>query len=101
MFSRRAALQGSLLVGFAGALPIARSWAQTPAALNPQLDGDISPVHDPSIIREGDTYYVFSTNLEAAPVLKSHGGSRRTYDIGKRAVTSSRIYRLGRSKPSN
>ncbi|MGA7712395.1 MAG: arabinan endo-1,5-alpha-L-arabinosidase [Rhizomicrobium sp.] len=63
MFSRRAALQGSLLVGFAGALPIARSWAQTPAALNPQLDGDISPVHDPSIIREGDTYYVFSTNL--------------------------------------
>jgi len=27
------------------------------------MDGNISPVHDPSIIREGDTYYVFSTNL--------------------------------------
>jgi arabinan endo-1,5-alpha-L-arabinosidase len=26
------------------------------------LEGNISPVHDPSIIREGDTYYVFSTN---------------------------------------
>ena len=63
MFSRRAALQGSLLAGLAGALSVGKSWAQTPAALNPQLDGNISPVHDPSIIREGDTYYVFSTNL--------------------------------------
>src|SRR5437867_7831093 len=27
-----------------------------------QLEGDISPVHDPSIIRQGNTYYVFATN---------------------------------------
>jgi arabinan endo-1,5-alpha-L-arabinosidase len=26
-----------------------------------QLDGDISPVHDPAIIREADTYYLFCT----------------------------------------
>jgi arabinan endo-1,5-alpha-L-arabinosidase len=26
------------------------------------LEGDISPIHDPVIIREGDTYYVFATN---------------------------------------
>jgi len=32
---------------------------------NPQLfavEGDISPVHDPTMIREGSTYYVFATN---------------------------------------
>jgi arabinan endo-1,5-alpha-L-arabinosidase len=27
-----------------------------------RLSGDISPIHDPSVIREGDTYYVFATN---------------------------------------
>lgn len=26
------------------------------------LDGDVSPVHDPTMIREGDTYYAFATN---------------------------------------
>jgi arabinan endo-1,5-alpha-L-arabinosidase len=26
------------------------------------LDGDISPIHDPAIIRERDTYYVFASN---------------------------------------
>jgi arabinan endo-1,5-alpha-L-arabinosidase len=26
-----------------------------------KLDGDISPVHDPVIAKEGDTYYIFST----------------------------------------
>ena len=63
MLSRRRALQGSLLAGLAGVMPMTASWAQTPSPLNPRMDGNISPVHDPSIIREGDTYYVFSTNL--------------------------------------
>jgi arabinan endo-1,5-alpha-L-arabinosidase len=27
-----------------------------------QLDGDISPIHDPCIIREGDTWYVLASN---------------------------------------
>jgi arabinan endo-1,5-alpha-L-arabinosidase len=26
------------------------------------LTGDVSPIHDPALIREGDTYYVFATN---------------------------------------
>ena len=26
------------------------------------LEGDISPIHDPTIISQGDTYYVFATN---------------------------------------
>jgi arabinan endo-1,5-alpha-L-arabinosidase len=26
------------------------------------LEGDVTPIHDPAIIREGDTYYVFASN---------------------------------------
>ena len=40
--------------------------AITPAIFGAQeifpLDGDVSPVHDPTMIRERDTYYVFATN---------------------------------------
>ena len=37
--------------------------AQPPSesAMNARIAGDIAPVHDPVIAREGDTYYVFST----------------------------------------
>ena len=38
---------------------------QTPPSLNIRLAGDIAPVHDPVIIREGDTYHVFSTGIGA------------------------------------
>jgi arabinan endo-1,5-alpha-L-arabinosidase len=31
------------------------------ATLNSQLTGDLTPTHDPVIIREGDTYHVFGT----------------------------------------
>jgi arabinan endo-1,5-alpha-L-arabinosidase len=34
------------------------------AHLADQLSGDLTPVHDPSIIKAGDTYYVFSTSQE-------------------------------------
>lgn len=33
------------------------------AALNARLAGDIAPVHDPVIIREGDRFHVFSTGI--------------------------------------
>ena len=43
--------------------------AQVPGAavgsLNARLSGDLTPVHDPVIIREGDTYHVFSTGIGA------------------------------------
>lgn len=32
-----------------------------------QLTGDITGIHDPVIIREADTYYVYSTNSDAPP----------------------------------
>lgn len=44
-------------------LSITVASAPTPGPLsNYTLTGDTSPVHDPSIIREGSTYYVFSTD---------------------------------------
>jgi arabinan endo-1,5-alpha-L-arabinosidase len=46
-----------ILGGFAA---LALAGAAPPATLNDQLTGDLT-VHDPVIIRERDTYYVFST----------------------------------------
>lgn len=39
--------------------------AQAPASLNDRLSGDIRPVHDPVLIRERDTYHVYSTGIGA------------------------------------
>lgn len=33
--------------------------------LNERMAGDIGPVHDPAIIKQGDTYYLFSTSQES------------------------------------
>jgi arabinan endo-1,5-alpha-L-arabinosidase len=35
--------------------------AQTPERLNPKLTGDLYPVHDPCIIKAGNSFYVFCT----------------------------------------
>ena len=37
--------------------------SQQATSLNARLSGDIVPVHDPVIIREGKTYHVFSTGI--------------------------------------
>jgi arabinan endo-1,5-alpha-L-arabinosidase len=37
------------------------SAAPLPASLNARLSGDIVPAHDPVLIREGDSYYSYST----------------------------------------
>ena len=63
-FSRRRALQGSLAAGLAAVLPANSIRAQqAPVAINGRLSGSVSPVHDPCAIRQGDTYYVFGTDL--------------------------------------
>ncbi|CAN5248660.1 arabinan endo-1,5-alpha-L-arabinosidase [soil metagenome] len=46
------------LAAAAGAQPAEQKNAAT---LNSRLTGDLAPTHDPVIIREGDTYHVFST----------------------------------------
>ena len=61
--SRRQALQlaGAGLV----TLPFATASGQTLPALNPRLSGDLYPVHDPCIIKAGETFYVFCTTPHA------------------------------------
>lgn len=58
LISRRHALVTA--AGLASGLRLVRAQSG-PQALNPRLSGDIAPVHDPCIIRQGDTYYVFCT----------------------------------------
>lgn len=60
--SRRRTLQGSLGTGLAVVLLPTSPRADTPESINDKMGGSISPVHDPCAIREGDTYYVFSTD---------------------------------------
>ena len=56
LISRRYALATMAVLTGGVRLALAQS-----GALNPRLSGDIAPVHDPCIIRQGDTYYVFCT----------------------------------------
>jgi arabinan endo-1,5-alpha-L-arabinosidase len=57
--ARRRMLQGS--VGALAALALKPLFAQSLAPLNPKLSGDLYPIHDPCIIRDGDSFYVFCT----------------------------------------
>ncbi|HEX3673114.1 MAG TPA: arabinan endo-1,5-alpha-L-arabinosidase [Rhizomicrobium sp.] len=52
-------------MGALGALPFLPADAQTLEPLNPRLTGDIYPIHDPSIVKAGDTFYVFCTTPRA------------------------------------
>lgn len=62
--SRRRALQATVGVA-AAALPYgAITWASAPEPINSRMFGDITPVHDPCIIRDEDTYYVFCTTTK-------------------------------------
>lgn len=55
MSLRSLALALALCAGLVG--------AQEQRSVNARLAGDVSPVHDPVIIREGDTYHLFSTGI--------------------------------------
>ena len=62
MLTRRSVLLASAgLVVF----PFGISRAQTLQPLNQNLSGDLYPVHDPCIIKGGDTFYVFCTTPRA------------------------------------
>jgi len=55
--SRRSFIGGSLGMLAGCAL------AQEPRSINERMQGEFAPVHDPSVIRQDDWYYVFSTNI--------------------------------------
>jgi arabinan endo-1,5-alpha-L-arabinosidase len=58
------ALIPALLVAASGEQAPAQTAPSAPASLNARLAGDIAPVHDPAIIRQGDTFYLFTTSQE-------------------------------------
>jgi len=62
MLTRRHALAGGLWTATLAA-PVAPLMAASPAAsLNDRMMGDLSPVHDPCIIKQGGTYHLFCTS---------------------------------------
>ncbi len=58
LINRRYAL--ATIAALTGSVHLVRAQSG-PQALNPRLSGDIAPVHDPCIIRQDGTYYVFCT----------------------------------------
>ena len=63
---RASLLMGSTLGWSAGVWGPARA-DERPATLNDRLAGDLSPVHDPCIIKQGDTYHLFCTGQANDP----------------------------------
>ncbi|HEY2685907.1 MAG TPA: arabinan endo-1,5-alpha-L-arabinosidase [Steroidobacteraceae bacterium] len=59
LFTRRDLLRTSLHVGAAACLPFGALRAES--TLNDQLSGFLKGLHDPVIIKEGDTYHVFGS----------------------------------------
>jgi arabinan endo-1,5-alpha-L-arabinosidase len=62
----RASLLLPALVGGCGTPAPPQTGPSVPASLDARLAGDIAPVHDPAIIRQGDTFYLFTTSQERA-----------------------------------
>jgi arabinan endo-1,5-alpha-L-arabinosidase len=82
---KAAAAGGACLLGRpAGALvaaPGARAGGERAAAgpagpgggpINERMTGDITPVHDPCIIKEGGTYFVYGTAMRGSPGITLH-----------------------------
>jgi arabinan endo-1,5-alpha-L-arabinosidase len=44
----------------------AASAQMPPSSINAQMTGDLAPTHDPVMIKEGDTFYVYSTGADRA-----------------------------------
>jgi len=75
LLARRAFI-GGLGLAIAG---LRSSLAQAAGSINEQMQGDFAPVHDPCIIKQGDTYYVFSTSVKADT--GGHVACRRSRDL--------------------
>ena len=72
----RRAFGGGLALALAG---IRSTLAQAAGSINERMQGDFAPVHDPCIIKQGDTYYVFSTSVKADT--GGHVACRRSRDL--------------------
>ena len=61
MLNRRKTLAGGGAAALAAGLgaPLSRAGDGVRKTLNDKLSGNLSPVHDPSAIRQDDTFHVF------------------------------------------
>ncbi|MEI9994373.1 MAG: arabinan endo-1,5-alpha-L-arabinosidase [Rhizomicrobium sp.] len=64
MLDRRALLHAALAAG-GTTLALGTLGRTLGGVINDRLTGDLSPVHDPCAIKDGDTYYVFCTSGNA------------------------------------
>ena len=78
---RRSAVKLSAFGVAALVVPSLSGRAQAPRSINDRLTGDLTPVHDPCIIRDGDTYYVYCTTMNADK--KAQIPMRRSKDLLK------------------
>lgn len=53
-----------------GALPASGTPAEE--SINARMTGDLAPVHDPCLIKEGGTYYVYGTSMPGSPGITLH-----------------------------
>lgn len=51
---------------------VADSGAAAGESINARMTGDIAPVHDPCLIKEGGTYYVYGTSMPGSPGITLH-----------------------------
>ena len=58
---------GTVTAAVAGALLRPSLPYADETSINERMSGDISPTHDPCIIKQGDTYYVFGTSMPGSP----------------------------------
>jgi len=65
VLSRRTMLRTALALGGSGLFCVGLNRAGG-GVINDRLTGDLSPVHDPCAVKDGDTYYVFSTGPSGA-----------------------------------
>src|SRR5205809_5780723 len=76
----------------------AASKCQTPPQGTPSVihvEGDVDGVHDPSIIKEADTWYLFGTVTEKISRASFRSGVRRTCTPGCVAALFSKAYPIG------
>jgi len=69
-----------LIAGFAQPAEVKGAPARRPQIL--QVSGDITPVHDPAIIKAGDTYYLFTTggDIRRSKDLRTWSRCGRVFD---------------------
>jgi arabinan endo-1,5-alpha-L-arabinosidase len=58
-------------------------------SINERMSGDISPTHDPCIMKQGDSYYVFGTSMPGSPGITLRTSKDLVHWTGRTPLSSS------------